>query len=257
MKKFINILINFSKRKYFIQILIKIYLMIFDKKPKLSNKDNLEKINNLKISAEDYLKKIDPNLYQEAIIETDNIIKNSDLITKNYNNIKFGGNYALEIHYFLTRYYKPKIIFETGVAAGYSSYAFLEAIKKNNAGKLFSSDFPYFRLENPEQYIGIVVPNDLKKYWRLEILGDNKNFDKFSNEFNEINLFFYDSDKRYLSKKKFFEKIDNYLNKKSVIIVDDLHNDSFFLEYVEEKKIQKWYILESSRNHIVGLIINE
>ena len=231
--------------------------MIFDKKPKLSNKDNLEKINNLKISAEDYLKKIDPNLYQEAIIETDNIIKNSDLITKNYNNIKFGGNYALEIHYFLTRYYKPKIIFETGVAAGYSSYAFLEAIKKNNAGKLFSSDFPYFRLENPEQYIGIVVPNDLKKYWRLEILGDNKNFDKFSNEFNEINLFFYDSDKRYLSKKKFFEKIDNYLNKKSVIIVDDLHNDSFFLEYVEEKKIQKWYILESSRNHIVGLIINE
>ena len=43
----------------------------------------------------------------------------------------------------------------------------LQAIEKNNVGKLFSSDFPYFRLENPEQYIGIVVPNDLKKNWRL------------------------------------------------------------------------------------------
>ena len=257
MKKLINILINFSKKKYFFQILNKIYLMIFDKNPKLSNEENLKKINDLKISAEDYLKKIDTNLYEEAIIETNKIIQSSDLVTKNYKNITFGGNYALEIHYFLTRYYKPKIIFETGVAAGYSSYTFLESIKKNNIGKLFSSDFPYFRLENPEQYIGIVVPNDLKKNWRLEILGDNKNFEKFKNEFNKIDLLFYDSDKRYSSKKKFFEKINNHINAKSIIIIDDLHNDSFFLEYVEEKKIQKWYILESTRKHIVGLIINE
>ena len=89
------------------------------------------------------------------------------------------------------------------MAAGYSSYAFLVSIKKNNIGKLFSSDFPYFRLENPDN-IGIVVPNDLKKKWRLEILGDNKNFEKFKNEFNKIDLLFYDSDKRYSSKKEIF-----------------------------------------------------
>ena len=236
-------------------MLNKIFLMFFDKKPKLSNDENLRKINQLKISAEDFLKNIDNNLYNEAIIETDKIIKNSDLETNIYKNIKFGGNYALEIHYFLSRYYKPKIIFETGVAAGYSSYTFLQAIKKNNIGKLFSSDFPYFRLENPEQYIGIVVPNDLKKNWRLEVLGDNKNFEKFRYEFDKINFLFYDSDKRYLSKKKFFKKIDKYINKDTIIIIDDLHNDSFFFEYIEEKSINKWYILESKRNHIVGLIL--
>lgn len=255
MKKILNILINLFQKRYFFQMLNKIFLMFFDKKPKLSNDENLRKINQLKISAEDFLKNIDNNLYNEAIIETDKIIKNSDLETNIYKNIKFGGNYALEIHYFLSRYYKPKIIFETGVAAGYSSYTFLQAIKKNNIGKLFSSDFPYFRLENPEQYIGIVVPNDLKKNWRLEVLGDNKNFEKFRYEFDKINFLFYDSDKRYLSKKKFFKKIDKYINKDTIIIIDDLHNDSFFFEYIEEKSINKWYILESKRNHIVGLIL--
>ena len=131
----------------------------------------------------------------------------------------------------------------------------MEAIRKNNIGKLYSSDFPYFRLKNPEQYIGIVIPDNLKKNWRLETEGDNKNFNKYKSEFKKIDLLFYDSDKRYTSKKKFFKKINNYTNKGSIIIIDDLHNDSFFFEYVEEKGIKNWHILESIRKHIVGLII--
>ena len=255
MSNFINIAKNFSNKKYFIQILNKIYLMFFDKKPKLSNQENLKKINDLKKYAESFLKNIDLDLYNEAIIETNKIIEKSDLITKNYKNIKFGGNYAIEIHYFLTRHYKPKIILETGVAAGYSSYAFLEAINKNDVGKLFSSDFPYFRLKNPEQYIGIVVPDNLKKNWRLETLGDDKNIEIYKKEFKKIDLLFYDSDKRYSSKRKFFKKITNYINENTIIIIDDLHNDSFFFEYIEERGIKNWHVLESSRKHIVGLIM--
>ena len=66
--------------------------MIFDKNPKLMRK--FKKINDLKISAEDYLK-LTSNLYDEAIIETNKIIHSSDLVT-NYKNITFGGNYALK-----------------------------------------------------------------------------------------------------------------------------------------------------------------
>ena len=236
-------------------MLNKIYLMFFDKKPKLTNENNLQKINYFKKPAEEFLKKIDSNLYEETIIEINKIFEKSDKITNNYQNIEFGGNYAIEIHYFLTRHYKPKIILETGVAAGYSSYAFLEAINKNDIGKLFSSDFPYFRLKNPEQYIGIVVPDNLKKNWRLETLGDDKNIEIYKKEFKKIDLLFYDSDKRYSSKKKFFNKITNYINKNSIIIIDDLHNDSFFFEYIEERRIKNWHVLESSRKHIVGLIM--
>ena len=57
MSNFINIAKNFSNKKYFIQILNKIYLMFFDKKPKLSNQENLKKINDLKKPAESFFKK--------------------------------------------------------------------------------------------------------------------------------------------------------------------------------------------------------
>ena len=55
MKKILNILINLFQKKYFFQMLNKIFLMFFDKKPKMSSEENLKKINHLKISAEDFL----------------------------------------------------------------------------------------------------------------------------------------------------------------------------------------------------------
>ena len=96
---------------------------------------------NIKLSKSALIKNINSILNNK---NTYGSIKNSE----NYN-IEFGGNYAVEILYFIARISKPKNILETGVAAGYSSYTFLKAIKKNKVGTLYSSDFPYFRLKNP------------------------------------------------------------------------------------------------------------
>ena len=54
MKKILNILTNLFQKKYFFQMLNKIFLMFFDKKPKLNSEENLKKINNLKISAQNF-----------------------------------------------------------------------------------------------------------------------------------------------------------------------------------------------------------
>jgi hypothetical protein len=35
--------------------------------------------------------------------------------------------------------------------AGFSSSAILTALKENGEGILYSSDFPYFRIKNPEK----------------------------------------------------------------------------------------------------------
>ena len=151
--------------------------------------------------------------------------------------------------------FKPNIILETGVAAGLSSRCILEAIKKNSKGILYSSDFPYFRLNNPEKYIGIMVPEELKKNWRLEILGDVKNIKKFKSEINHADIILYDSDKRYSGKINFFKSVNSLIKSNTIIVVDDLHNDSFFLEYVKEMKCKNWFIVESKRKHIVGIIL--
>ena len=52
-----------------------------------------------------------------------------------------------------------------------------------------------------------------------------------------------------------YKAINNLIRPNSIIVVDDLHNDSFFLEYVNEKKCKNWFIVESKRKHIVGIIL--
>ena len=77
--------------------------------------------------------------------------------------------------YFLVRKFCPKIIVETGVAAGWTTLSILRALDKNQVGKLYSSDFPYFRLPDPEKFIGILVPKHYKENWCLYIKGDENN----------------------------------------------------------------------------------
>ena len=251
----INIVKFSLNRKYTTTILKKFYSKFFDPKPKLNNKENLDQIEKNKISSEEFIKKINPELFEIVNKETDQIILDAEKIQEKNSNIELGNNYAVEILYFLVINFKPNIVLETGVAAGLSSKCILEAMEKNNKGKLYSSDFPYFRLNNPERNIGIMVPERLKKNWRLEILGDDKNIIKFKSEIDYADIILYDSDKRYIGKINFFNAIKNLIKSNSIIIVDDLHNDSFFLEYVKEMKCKNWFIVESKRKHIVGIIL--
>ena len=254
-RNYINIIKFFFNRKYASTILSKIYSKFFDPKPQLSNKENLEQISKNKISSEAFIQKINPELLKIANEETDIIISDIKKIQERNSKIELGNNYAVEIIYFLMINFKPNIVLETGVAAGLSSRCILEALKKNEKGKLYSSDFPYFRLKNPEKYIGIMVPEKLKKNWHLEILGDDKNIKKFKLKINYADIILYDSDKRYSGKVKFFEAVKSLLRSNTIIVIDDLHNDSFFLEYVKKNKCKNWFIVESKRKHIVGIIL--
>ena len=46
--------------------------------------------------------------------------------------------------YLLVRKYKPKVILETGVANGISTYFILKALHLNGSGKLISIDYPNY-----------------------------------------------------------------------------------------------------------------
>ena len=251
----LNIVKFFFKKDYSFTLLKKIYSKFFDKKPKLTTEENLAQIQKNKISSESFIKKINPEFFEISFKETDEIIFDAKRIQQKNNNIELGNNYAVEVIYFLMICFKPNIVLETGVAAGLSSRCILEAINKNNKGTLYSSDLPYFRLNNPEKNIGIMVPNSLKNNWHLEILGDEKNIKKFKQIINYVDIVIYDSDKRYIGKSNFFKSINNLIKEDSIIVIDDIHNDSFFIEYVKEKNYKNWFIVESKRNHIVGVIL--
>ncbi len=145
-----------------------------------------------------------------------------------------GGFYALL--YFITRLRKPLTVFETGVALGFSSRAFLEAISRNGQGRLFSSDFPYLRIKNPVKYIGLMVPENLRKYWELYLKGDRKNLQGMVSGNPFIDLIHYDSDKSYSGRKWALSFLKKYFRTETILIMDDIQDNSFFMDYVQKNK---------------------
>lgn len=164
-----------------------------------------------------------------------------------------GGNYVLL--YFLIRKFKPSIVLETGVASGWTSLAILEALEINGKGHLYSSDFPYFRLENPEKYIGIVVESStLKERWSLDIRGDEFALPNIISLLGDkkINLFHYDSDKSYQGRSFAIKTIKCNLANDCIIIFDDIQDNLHFKDLVEEYSFN--YKVVEFQSKYVGII---
>lgn len=166
---------------------------------------------------------------------------------------QLGGGACYPFLYFLTRFFKPRFVVETGVAAGFSSYAFLMALEANGRGRLFSSDFPYFRLPDPEKYIGVVVPRSLEERWTLYIDGDDANLPRILDSVDHVDLFHYDSDKSYAGRRSAMMTIEGHLSEDAIVMMDDVGDNAFFYDYVESNDIENWNVFEF-RGKYVGVI---
>ncbi|RMG98790.1 MAG: hypothetical protein D6705_04785, partial [Deltaproteobacteria bacterium] len=89
--------------------------------------------------------------------------------------LPMGGAADTALLYFVVRHRRPNVVVETGVAAGFSSFAILSALERNGRGELWSSDFPYVRLPNPATAVGCAVPEALRHRWHLHLRGDVRN----------------------------------------------------------------------------------
>jgi predicted O-methyltransferase YrrM len=211
-------------------------------------------LNQNLIDFEDFAKNIDQNLWQESVTFSQELEhKSKEILSKLSIGIGGGGIYPLI--YFVTRHKKPKITVETGVAAGYSSQTFLSAIDKNGFGKLYSSDFPYFRIDNPEKYIGILVDEKLKSNWNLYIDGDKTNLPKIMSEIDSIDLFHFDSDKSYEGRIFATNLIKNKLSENAIVFYDDINDNTHFYDYVTQNNIKNYKVFKFMGKYI-GMIGN-
>ena len=247
----INILGNIIKKNNLIIIFNKI-IKRFEKNTSIDAK--LWANSYVQMTTDKFLKEIDTNLYNESIAVINEIVLQSK---KKLNSINIslggGGNYLLL--YFLVRKFRPKIILETGVAAGWSTLAILKAINKNKLGKLYSSDFPYFRMKNPEKFIGFLVKDEKNlSEWTLDIRGDEVALPFFTSKFddNSIDLFHYDSDKSYSGRKKAIKILKKKLSNNSIIIFDDIQDNLHFKDFVTKNNLQ--FRIFKFEGKFVGLI---
>ncbi len=145
--------------------------------------------------------------------------------------------------YFIVRCAQPKIMVETGVAHGVSSWTILNAINKNGFGKLYSIDLPNQDLKsynpmNIKQGSGWVVPDSLRRNWELQLGTSQLLLPTLVEKLNSIDIFFHDSDHSYKNMMFEFETVYPRIKQKGLLLSDDVHKNASFSDLVESKKMK-------------------
>ncbi|MGS2648904.1 class I SAM-dependent methyltransferase [Streptosporangium sp. LJ11] len=166
--------------------------------------------------------------------------------------VDLGGPGGVELLHFLTRILRPDTVLETGVAAGWSTSAILAAIRMNGTGHLFSSDFPFFRLPEPERYIGYVIPEELKGPWTLHTKGDRHNLEKILLPGREVDLVHYDSDKTRQGREFFLLRSQPHLSGNHILVMDDIQDNMVFQEYAETQAAYRVFAYQGKFIGVTG-----
>lgn len=149
--------------------------------------------------------------------------------------IKMGGAGALELIFYAAEFTNARNILETGVAYGWSSLAALISLEKRN-GTLYSSDMPYLG-QNGDQFVGVVVPEKLKKFWKLFRFADKESLPKIFAENETFDVIHYDSDKSYDGRIWAYNELFKHLRKGGVFISDDIGDNSAYQDFCEKNSI--------------------
>lgn len=185
---------------------------------------------------------IDARLWQEAqafAAEQDQVaVRKSDEM-----GIRVGGAAFAALLHFVTRLLRPATVVETGVAFGFSSRAFLHALEENGEGRLWSSDFPYFRLADPERLIGCLIEPGLRDRWTLLVGSDRDNLPRIAADAGRIDLLHYDSDKSRSGRDYALTTFGPKLGEGAVIIFDDIQDNLHFKDWVTAEE-REFFVFE-------------
>ena len=116
----------------------------------------------------------------------------------------------------------------------------------------FSSDFPYFRLNNPENYIGIITKNEPNlNSWDLDLRGDKISLPVIKSKVgkSDIDFFHYDSDKSYSGRVMALNVLKEKFSKNIVLVFDDIQNNMHFHDFVKAENIS-YGVLEFEEKYI-------
>lgn len=179
---------------------------------------------------------------------------------------KYGKNYILkkstsyqkldsildsksQMLYFLIRKVKPKIVVETGVAAGESTGYILQAIADNGFGKLYSIDLPFqwyiygdhkLHLDSlpAGKMPGYLVPEKLKKNWSLLLGNTYQKLPELLKKLGKVDIFLHDSE--HSDKTMLFEYTTSwpFIKKGGLLLSDDISYTKAFGNFLKKKKLK-------------------
>lgn len=143
----------------------------------------------------------------------------------------------------ITRYLCPDQVVETGVGYGIISALILEALRKNGKGRLKSIDL--HPLSDPGgSFVGIGIPQDLRKEWTLISGSSRRWLPKIVREYGFIDLFVSDSANVFTLQKYEFNCVLPHLSSNGAIILNNI--SLRFQEYLKTIKEIEYYTVWQS-----------
>ncbi len=164
--------------------------------------------------------------------------------------LPMGGAGNIDLIYNLCEFLKANTVIETGVSFGWSSLAILLSIDKRQ-GRLFSIDMPYAKMNN-EDYVGVVVPQQLRSNWELIRLPDRKGIKIALDKTKSIDLCHYDSDKSYEGRMFAYPLLWNALRPGGFFISDDIQDNLGFHDFCIKNQFSP--VIVESNGKYIGVI---
>jgi hypothetical protein len=122
----------------------------------------------------------------------------------------------------LTHHLRPNRVVETGVARGITSRFVLEALARNDSGRLWSIDLPPLLDRSLHDQVGAAVPERLRHRWTYIRGSSRRRLPRLLRQLGEIELFIHDS--RHSERNLLFELEHAWdtLRPGGVLVADDI-----------------------------------
>lgn len=162
--------------------------------------------------------------------------------------VEMGGPGDLDLIYWLAEYSSAMNVIETGVAYGWSSLSFLLSLQSRPGSKLMSTDMPY-KNRNNDQYVGCVVPPELRSNWRILRYADRQALPRALKELGTLDICHYDSDKTYEGRMWAYPILWKALRKNGILMSDDIGDNVAFRDFCSSIGVEP-VVVKSGRRYI-------
>ncbi len=166
-----------------------------------------------------------------------------------------GDTVLAQLCYAIVRAKRPKTVAETGVCYGVTSAHLLAALEGNGKGRLHSIDLPPLG-KNNDDYVGWLVPEELRKRWTLRRGTSRRLLAPMLKEVGKVDLFVHDSLHTYNNMKMEFDMVWPRLSPGGVLIADDIEGNSAFQEFARRSDVAfHAAVREVGKNSLAGILI--
>ena len=182
-------------------------------------------------------------------------------LNRNIKSIDWFGNQRITL-YVLIRLLKPEICVETGVFYGGSTAFILNALKKNQKGKLISIDLPADKIKKSitrhenvgsseiipkELQTGFIIPDYLKEKWELIEDDSHKALRELKHPFN---FFSHDSEHSRNFMIKELEIARSQMPENSTIFADDINWSNAFFEFCVNNNLYPLILTDNGKDEL-------